>query len=212
MRDIPVFTTENGAASLTLREIPFQAAAYITIHDSLAPQKLLDECVAFCRSCGAQRIYARGHEVTETYPVSVSVLRLSRPLHGLLETDAQVQSVGPDDFEYWRSLYNERMRTVSNAAHISAFEKKKYLDRGGCYFVRRDGQLLGIGMTDGVYILAVAAVQSGAGRDVLLALCRCLSGAEVTLEVASDNVPALRLYKRLGFRQTATVTRWHRIV
>jgi hypothetical protein len=35
MRDIPMFTTEYGVASLVLKEIPYQAAAYITIQDSL---------------------------------------------------------------------------------------------------------------------------------------------------------------------------------
>ncbi len=37
MRDIPVFSTENGVASLGLREIPYSAEAYITLQDTQAP-------------------------------------------------------------------------------------------------------------------------------------------------------------------------------
>ena len=53
MKDIPVFTTENGAASLILGEIPYRGQAYIRIQDSLEPESLLKECVSFCRMCGA---------------------------------------------------------------------------------------------------------------------------------------------------------------
>ena len=43
MKDIPVFTTENGAASLILREIPYQQSAYIILRDTREPEKLTAE-------------------------------------------------------------------------------------------------------------------------------------------------------------------------
>ena len=42
MKDFPVFTTEYGVASLILKEIPYQGTAYITLQDSLEPEKLLE--------------------------------------------------------------------------------------------------------------------------------------------------------------------------
>ena len=53
MKDMPVFTTENGAASLILREIPYQQTAYVVLRDTLDPLALAGECADFCRVCGA---------------------------------------------------------------------------------------------------------------------------------------------------------------
>ena len=50
MRDIPVFTTQYGVASLVLREIPYRQEAYISIQSSLQPEQLLEECIGFCRA------------------------------------------------------------------------------------------------------------------------------------------------------------------
>ena len=52
MKDIPVFTTEFGVASLILKEIPYRREAYIRIQTTQQPQELLKECISFCRMCG----------------------------------------------------------------------------------------------------------------------------------------------------------------
>ena len=44
MRNIPVFTTEFGVASLILKEIPYTGIAYVRLQSSLFPEKLLEEC------------------------------------------------------------------------------------------------------------------------------------------------------------------------
>ena len=51
MKDLPLFTTEHGVASLVLKEIPYQKTAYIILRDSLEPEALLKECADFCRVC-----------------------------------------------------------------------------------------------------------------------------------------------------------------
>ena len=43
MKDIPVFDTPYGVASLFLREIPYRGRAYIKIQSALEPEKLLEE-------------------------------------------------------------------------------------------------------------------------------------------------------------------------
>ena len=57
MKDFPMFTTQYGVASLVLREIPTRGEAYITVRSSQDTEKLLEECVSFCRACGAEKIY-----------------------------------------------------------------------------------------------------------------------------------------------------------
>ena len=49
MRDFPVFTTENGVSSITLKEVPYKGVAYIKIQSSLQPESFLQECVDFCK-------------------------------------------------------------------------------------------------------------------------------------------------------------------
>ena len=46
MRDFPLFTTENGIGSITLKEVPYKGIAYIKIQSSLTPE------LFFTRVCG----------------------------------------------------------------------------------------------------------------------------------------------------------------
>ena len=70
MKDFPCFATDDGVASLILKEIPYRQEAYIRFQDvqpgRFAP--FLQECVSFCRMAGAEKIYAQGHEELSQYP------------------------------------------------------------------------------------------------------------------------------------------------
>ena len=44
MKDIPMFTTEYGIASLTLGQVPYTATAYIRLQATEQPAELLQEC------------------------------------------------------------------------------------------------------------------------------------------------------------------------
>ncbi len=212
MRDIPVFTTENGVASLILKEIVYKKTAYIRLQDSVAPDKLLNECVDFCVAAGAQQVYATGHDCLADYPVHTALLRMCRTLEYLPRTDAALFPVQSKTFATWRKIYNERMSGVSGAATITAFDEKKILSDGGAYFVHRGDLLLGIGKVSEGKIDAIAAVEHGAGEAVLLALCSALGEDSVALEVAQNNMPAIRLYRRLGFVTTGEVCRWYKVL
>ena len=63
-----------------------------------------------------------------------------------------------------------------------------------------------------VKLLAIAAVEKGAGMKVLNTLMSLVEGASVTLEVASTNLPAIRLYERKGFVKTRELGRWYRLL
>ena len=208
MRDIPVFTTENGIASLGLKEIPYKGIAYITIQDTLYPAELLRECVDFCKMAGAEQIYAKGHPYLEKFPLYTSVLRMQRPREGMPETDAALFPVTEKTAEIFRGIYNDKMSSVPNAATMTKQDWQKF---GTGYFVHRGETLLGIGIVEGNEVKAVASCISGAGCDIMTTLCSAIFGEKITLEVASNNLPARKLYEKLGFAAVAELSRWYNV-
>ncbi len=209
MRDIPVFTTEHGAASLVLKEIPYKGEAYITLHSSVQPEELLKECIDFCKMAGAERIYATGHSILEKYSLYTTVIKMQQLRDNLPEGEGFLFPVTEETAEHWRSIYNEKMQSVPNASTITRELMKKYLSQGGCYFVHKGDKLLGIGMICGDKIEAIAACERGAGETVLLTLCNAVFTESVVVEVASENTPAMHLYDRLGFCKVAELSRWY---
>ena len=212
MRNIPIFTTEYGVASLILKEIPYTQKAYVRLQSSLYPEKLLEECVGFCRAAGAEEIYATGHDALEKYPLQTRILLLEISKGLLPNTDAVVRPVLPEQADQWKAYYNQSMTEVDNAAYIDNADVNKMLKDGDGYFVYRNGALVGIGRAAEDQIFAVASCVRGGGKDTLLALAGCLSAEQLCLEVASTNYRAMRLYERLGFRQTKELSRWYKIL
>lgn len=212
MQNLPMFTTEYGAASLFLREIPYRGRAHIKIQSSLDPEKLLEECVSFCRMCGAEWIDAAGHDYLEKYPLITALWAMQCPRDALAETDACLFPVTEATVQQWLDIYNERMADVPNAAYMDSRDGRELLNTGDGYFVHRDGLLLGIGKTKDDFIDTVISVEPGAGETVLRALCSALQCETVRLWVASENHRAVRLYQRLGFVKTKELSRWYRVL
>lgn len=211
MKDFPVFTTDYGVASLTLKEIPYRETAYIRILATEQPEELLKECVSFCRVCGAEHIYATGHEVAERYPLYTAVLEMRGDAWVDTEKLENLFPVTEQTVTRWRGILNERMRNVDNAATLEACDESRVLASAGAYFVHHAGDLLGVGWIEDEKILAVAAVKPGAGERVVHTLMSVLEGESMTLEVASTNERAIRLYKKLGFTAVREISRWYRI-
>ncbi len=209
MKDIPMFTSEYGVASLVLREIPYTAICYIRLLATEQPEQLLQECVGFCRACGAETFYATGHSWLERFPLHTTVVEMRCAAASLPQTDAALFPILPETLSEWRNIYNEKMKQIPNAAYLSERDAKAMLDTGDGYFVHRDGTLLGIGKASGNRIEAVASLQKGTGRDVVLALCSLLTGDTVSLEVAANNEKAVSLYEGLGFTATRELSRWY---
>ena len=211
MRDIPVFTTENGVASLIFKEIPYTQTAYVRLQSTLEPKAFCDECVEFCRAVGAQMIYATGHEYLENYPLHTAIWEMARSLEGLADTDAAIFPVTEKTLERWRQIYNEAMKDVPNASCMTQAEAQALLRTGDGYFVHRDGQLLGIGKAAGERVDAVVSCVPGAGRTVMLALAHALTGERITLQVASANIRAVKLYEKMGFIPVSEVSKWYKL-
>lgn len=211
MRDFPVFTTEFGVASLILKEIPYRAEAYIIIQDTLQPELLLRECISFCTMCGAEKIYARGHKITEDYPLHCIVYTMRAQERTDEEKVENLWPVTEETVSRWREFLNERMRAVDHAATLEKKDERKILDSGGACFVHRNGLLLGAGWVEENELKLLASAQAGMGERVLHTLLSMLPGQEVTLDVASTNHRAIRLYEKYGFLKTAECIRWYKV-
>lgn len=211
MKDFPVFPTSHGAASLTLKEIPYRREAYIKIQSTQEPELLLEECIGFCTACGAERIYASGHDFLEQFPLHTSVYQMKGCLFLSEEEIPSMFPVTEATVSKWREIYNQKMQRVDNASTLETRDESEILRSGGAYFVRRSGELLGIGWLVVDKLAALAAVKPGAGEMVCKAMQSLIPQQTITLEVASTNQKAIRLYERLGFLKTEELSRWYRV-
>ena len=214
MRDFPIFTTEYGVSSLFLKEIPYKNEAYIRIRD-VQPEHFaehLQECVSFCRICGAERIYAADHEMLQNYPLYASVLEMGGDAWVDPEKLKSLFPVTEATVERWRQLHNEKLRGVDCAATLTSRQEQEILSSEGAYFVHDNGRLLGIGWVQEEELKAVATVEKGAGECVMHTLMSLVEGDRMHLEVASTNERAIRLYEKLGFLKTAEKTRWYKVL
>ena len=211
MRDIPVFTTEFGVASLVLKEIPYTQTAYIHLRATTEPLALLDECVGFCRAVGVEKIYATGDNVPVCYPLYTEVVEMQAQKKDLEKSNLTLCLVQKETLELWRNYYNDRMADVPNAAWMDKSAAREVLKNGGGYFIQENDKTVGIGMVQGNVVMALASLVKGYGRQIVLALADLITDDVVRLEVASTNIPAVQLYKRLGFSAVGVKTTWYKI-
>lgn len=206
-----MFDTEYGIASLVLKEIPYKGIAYIILREVWDAEKLLGECVSFCRICGAETIYATGHESLEARPPHTTVLEMRG--EATVDRDALkcLFPVTESTVSQWREMYNKKMAPVDNAATMTGRDEKWIVESGGAYFVHDNGELLGIGWLEHTSLLALAAAKPGAGKFVMNTLMSLIEGEQMRLEVASTNAKAIHLYEKMGFVRTKELRRWYRI-
>ena len=211
MQDFPMFTTEYGVASLILKEVPYRQEAYIIIQSALQPEELLAECISFCRVVGAGKIYARGHELLESYPIHCDILEMRGAVEADQDKIANLWPVTEETIGDWRQFLNERMRPIDNAGTLEKAGEKEILELGGTYFVHRAGKLLGAGwLVDGDLKL-IAAAESGLGETVFHSLLSVDQPVQLELQVASTNLRAIRFYEKMGMIKTAQLRRWYRV-
>jgi len=211
MRDIPIFTTDYGVASLLLKEIPYKHIAYVKVQDVQPGQieALLEECVGFCRAAGAEAVFAFGSGELERYPLYCSVLEMSGSSN--IEYDGCLWPVTAETVSQWREIYNTRMADVDNAATMTAQDEKRIVESAGAYFVHRNGVLLGVGWVEDKEVLCIASVIPGEGKNVLGALLSVADGDQAVLRVASTNSRAISLYEKMGFICTSEKSRFYRV-
>ena len=211
MKDIPIFTTQYGAASLVLREIPYQGTAYIRVLTASQLQGLLEECVGFCRAVGACQVFATAPEDLEGYPLYTSILRLRCMKEQLGDTDAALFPVQEHTLEEWLRIYREKVMKIPNGAWMTDADGRRMLADGSGYFIHREGKLLGIGKLGEGTIEFLASAASAAGADIVRALSHALFSEDVCLDVADANVKAVKLYESMGFIPVQVLSKWYKI-
>lgn len=210
MKDLPMFTTEYGIASLILREVPYQQTAYIRLQSSDEPEKLLRECVKFCRMVDARKILVKEY-VGIDYPFYTAIWRMVCARDTLGDTDAALWPVQKETASAFQKIYNDKVSHIPNAAWMDETDKRNMLNTGEGYFIHRGEQLIGIGRVLGGEIRFLASLQPGAGADVVRALAHATAEDTITVEVASANLKAVKLYENLGFIKNAELSRWYRV-
>ena len=209
MKDIPVFTTEYGVASLILSQIPYREEGYIHIQSSLEPERLLQECAQFLRACGAERIYATGADVPGNLPVHTTLVQMQIGREALPETEAALWPVLPENIGMWAEIYNQKTAKIPMGAWLTDAQRKELLESGEGYFIHKDEKLLGIGKVSGDTICFVASVSPGAGKEVVAALAHATTEPVLRLTVASTNEKAVKLYEKLGFIKNKQLKTWY---
>lgn len=212
MKDIPVFATDYGVATIILKEVPYRALAFVRVQD-VQPGGLkahLEECAGFCRAAGADRVLATGHEGLTEYPLHSIVYRMSMPLEPRVP-EAGLWPVTEETVGKWREIYNRAMGAIDNHATMTANDEKRIVQSGGAYFVHKDGELLGVGWMEGSELLALVSTVPGMGETVARTLFTTVDADRITLDVVSTNERAIRLYERMGFIRTGERARWYRI-
>ncbi len=213
MKDIPVFTTDWGIASLGLREIPYRSQAYIRLQ-TVQPGHLEDvlrECVSFCRMAGAEFVYGTGDDDLRKYPVYTSILNMRGMVASQEDKIKNLFPVTEATVTQWRKICNERMAQVDCASTLTAGDEKKLLENPGAYFVHDHGELLGVGLMEDTALRLMATVKPGMGETVMRTLLSLVGEEPVTLEVAATNIRALRLYEKMGFLTVSEGTKWYQI-
>ncbi len=200
MKDIPIFTGSNGIASLILSQIPEWGKGYVLIRSVFtSTSELIRECESFCRAAGADEVFFGGEGDFSGYEVHATLIEREILRKNLPETTAEaVITSSPDQ---WAQIYNEKFRPIPAAQYCR--EAKNAFD------IIKDGNPIGIGQVVHDRILSLAATQRGAGADCVCALAKLCEGETVHLSCVKENLPAMRLYDRLGFSEGHVKEIWY---
>lgn len=200
MRDIPLFTATNGMATLILHEIPFRKEAFVWIRTVfLSLDGLMEECRGFCRAAGAERVYFSGELDFGSRPVHARLIRRSVKKAALPETGAL--ALPAKDPALWLEHYRRSFRPVPAARSTPSEE--------GRFDVYYKGTLIGIGQVQGGMLMTVAALEKGRGKDCVCALAAHSEGPVLQLVCAEENLPAMKLYDKLGFSREDVKEVWY---
>jgi len=201
MRDIPIFTGCGGIASLILSQIPYRGEGYVLIRSVFGSlEDFMNECESFCRMAGAKTVFFSGEANFFDHPIYTTLLE-REILREKLPACAAI-AVPTRNPSAWMQIYNEKFLPVPAAQYCR--EPKNAFD------ILKDGKLIGIGQVVQDKILSVAAVERGAGAECVCALAKLCEGDMIHLSCAEENLPAMKLYDRLGFSQGRVKEIWYR--
>ncbi len=203
MKDIPIFTSPEGIATLILREIPTRREAYVLVRSVFTTlPALLQESGRFCRAAGAERVYFGGDADFSDYPVYARLIERAIERTRLPQTAAVAVPVAEGERGQWAALYRERFLPVPAAQSSPSAEN-------ACFICDGD-ERIGLGQIRGGELLSVAALKRGRGADCVCALAAQTDSPVLTLLCAEENLRAMQLYDRLGFSRGTVKEIWYR--
>lgn len=217
MQNIPVFTAANGMASLVLREIPYSGKAYVMLRAVWNGQTeaLLQECAGFCRAAGADTVYATDgkNELPAVHAYDILRLTLHRQALPPLQRQVELVPVSAENGSDYLHIYNGCFRPVPGAASYDRKDLRRLMEQGTGFLAKNRGEFAGVVELepDGIAGIAVLPAHRGLGYDLALTALHRLQADVLQLKVADTNLPALKLYRRLGFGEDTTVSRWWRL-
>lgn len=217
MKNIPVFTSAYGIATLILREIPWNGTAYVLIRAVWNDEKaaLLEECKGFCRAVGAEQIYASWELEALPAEPAWEMLLMTRPKAGLPETEKPVdlEPLTKENGEDYLRIYNTCFRSVPCAASYDRSSLDPLYGEDLAWLAKVDGVYAGVAEISktGLEGIAVLPEYRGLGCDLALSVLDMVPSTELRLKVASTNYRAIALYERLGFTCMGAEKYWWRL-
>lgn len=217
MKNIPIFTGENGTATLIFHEIPYSRRAYAIIRSVWENRTaaFLEECRQFCRAAGAEESYASWK--LETLPaahaydmLTMACRKADLPRDG---RPVELEPLTPENSGDFLEIYNRCFRDVYGAASYERSDLEPFYDEDVAWLARVGGVYAGTAEISkrGLEGIAVLPQFRGLGYDLALAVLDMVPRKTAELTVCSTNERAIRLYRRLGFRQTELVSRWWKL-
>lgn len=204
MKDIPIFTSSGGIATLILREIPIKGEGYVLLRSVFTTtDALLRECADFCVAAGAERVFVSGQEGLSHLPVYACLIERTLPRNQIPPTEAIAVPIQSEDADRWASQYNEKFRTVPSAQSCRKPEN--------AYDIYLHGKHIGIGQIHDSKLDSVAALEPHMGQACVSALAAQCKGETLHLLCAVENLPAMKLYDRMGFSVGPIKECWYQV-
>lgn len=216
MKNIPLFTSSFGLATLILREIPWSGRAYVLVREVWGDAAaLLDECRGFCRAAGAGEVYAAWAEGFETLPAAhaYDMLAMSCQKAALPVGTLPLVPLSRENAGAYLDIYGRCFRDVPGAASYDRKSLEPLYDEELAWLVPVEGGYGAIAEISktGLEGIAVLPEHRGLGYPLAATVLQMVPNSTVHLKVASTNHRALMLYRRLGFTESGLARPWYQL-
>lgn len=216
MKDIPVFTGSHGIATLVLAQIPWSGCGYVLVRsvwDDAAA--FLEECLGFCRACGAERVYASWELEALPAEHAYDMLQMKIKKSELPPlAPVAVEELTEENSAAFLAIYNRCFQTVPGAASYSRKDVERLLGEEMAYLVRVDGEYAAVAEISkkGLEAVAVLPEHRGLGASLTRTVLEKVPSTVIGLKVASTNTRAIGMYERLGLMPCGILSRWWKLM
>ena len=215
MKDIPIFTGAHGVATLILSQISWSGCGYVMVRSVWDDEKaFLEECLSFCRACGAERVYASWELAELPAPHGYDMVQMEMKKSDLPQGETlTLEDLTEENSEVFIDIYNTCFLPIPNAASYGKKDIGRLLGEETAYLVKQDGKYAAIAeiSKEGLEAVAVLPQYRGLGYDLCRTVLHKVPSVTLKLKTVSTNERALALYRRLGFGNEQIVSRWWKL-